>query len=386
MGHIKGSLGHGGWYLTQIHIFHSDGRGTMEGSGRVRVGCVWVVGLLEHAEGGWLERCGGVGPRVSERKRWCASVCMCARVEWVGIRMDRTGLVRSCHEGSWYAGTQACGAPASPYLLFTLSPPTPVQHGARMFGRGSVATPAVGCTVRARTPTKQYVHVLIGPSDLAIVVLSLFLLCFSSFPLFFSLYLFPIFSFLFVLRFSYSDAFSSQFSLCPFFLFPRIHLALCTYTHAYIHAYASCDSSSGAAAAAECGCKETQSAWKPTSTRRTLDRDEAKGLHFPGRPLGQPVIMAITRRVVIRDRSPCAAVETSCGSRNTAGYTVEHGTRRDGNVESDVPQERHQRASDTYHASRYVITNRSDYLLDCASRNSACVSSEDTNNIRLKYL
>lgn len=31
MGHIKGSLGHGGWYLTQIHIFHSDGRGTMEG-------------------------------------------------------------------------------------------------------------------------------------------------------------------------------------------------------------------------------------------------------------------------------------------------------------------------------------------------------------------
>lgn len=30
MGHIKGSLGHGGWYLTQIHIFHSDGRGTME--------------------------------------------------------------------------------------------------------------------------------------------------------------------------------------------------------------------------------------------------------------------------------------------------------------------------------------------------------------------
>jgi len=38
MGHIKGSLGHGGWYLTQIHIFHSDGRGTMEGSGRVCVG------------------------------------------------------------------------------------------------------------------------------------------------------------------------------------------------------------------------------------------------------------------------------------------------------------------------------------------------------------
>ena len=28
IGHIKGSLGHGGWYLTQIHIFHSDGRAT----------------------------------------------------------------------------------------------------------------------------------------------------------------------------------------------------------------------------------------------------------------------------------------------------------------------------------------------------------------------
>lgn len=132
MGHIKGSLGHGGWYLTQIHIFHSDGRGTVEGSGRVRVGCVWVVGLLEHAGGGWLARRGGVGPRVSGRKRWCASVytCaqVCARVEWVGIRVDRTGLVRSCHEGSWYAGTQACGAPASPPppLLSTLSPPTPV--------------------------------------------------------------------------------------------------------------------------------------------------------------------------------------------------------------------------------------------------------------------
>lgn len=27
MGHIKGSLGHDGWYLTQIHIFHSDGVG-----------------------------------------------------------------------------------------------------------------------------------------------------------------------------------------------------------------------------------------------------------------------------------------------------------------------------------------------------------------------
>lgn len=38
MGHIKGSLGHGGWYLTQIHIFHSDGgvggREWKGGSGR----------------------------------------------------------------------------------------------------------------------------------------------------------------------------------------------------------------------------------------------------------------------------------------------------------------------------------------------------------------
>jgi len=67
MGHIKGSLGHGGWYLTQIHIFHSDGRGTVEGSSAIgdenRV-CVWVVGLLEHAGGGWMarrERCGSRG-------------------------------------------------------------------------------------------------------------------------------------------------------------------------------------------------------------------------------------------------------------------------------------------------------------------------------------
>lgn len=28
IGHIKGSLGHGSWYLTQIHIFHSDGLAT----------------------------------------------------------------------------------------------------------------------------------------------------------------------------------------------------------------------------------------------------------------------------------------------------------------------------------------------------------------------
>lgn len=55
MGHIKGSLGHGGWYLTQIHIFHSDGRGTMEGSSRVRVGyvCGWSVCLSTPGEGGW---------------------------------------------------------------------------------------------------------------------------------------------------------------------------------------------------------------------------------------------------------------------------------------------------------------------------------------------
>lgn len=53
MGHIKGSLGHGGWYLTQIHIFHSNGRGTVEGRRQgERVGCVWVVGLPEHAGGG----------------------------------------------------------------------------------------------------------------------------------------------------------------------------------------------------------------------------------------------------------------------------------------------------------------------------------------------
>lgn len=69
MGHIKGSLGHGGWYLTQIHIFHSDGRGTMEGSGRVRA-CIYVYvnvcvfstwgwsACSKHAEGwmgGWMD-------------------------------------------------------------------------------------------------------------------------------------------------------------------------------------------------------------------------------------------------------------------------------------------------------------------------------------------
>lgn len=163
MGHIKGSLGHGGWYLTQIHIFHSDGRGTVEGSGRVRVGCVcgWSVCSSTLGVDRWRGAAWRDGPRVSGRGRWYVSVCtctrVCARVEWVGIRVDRTGLVRSCHEGSWYAGTQACGAPAPPRHLPSFRPPVPsipVWRGARMFGRGSVATPAVGCTVRARTPTK----------------------------------------------------------------------------------------------------------------------------------------------------------------------------------------------------------------------------------------
>lgn len=84
----------------------------------------------------------------------CTCARVCARVEWVGIRVDRTGLVRSCHEGSWYTGTQACGAPAPPRYLPSFRPLSPYRRGARMFGRGSVATPAVGCTVRARTPTK----------------------------------------------------------------------------------------------------------------------------------------------------------------------------------------------------------------------------------------
>lgn len=134
MGHIKGSLGHGGWYLTQIHIFHSDGRGTVEGRRQgERVGCVWVVGLPEHAGGGWVARSGatrrGEREAVGGRKSCALSVCtcarVCARVEWVGIRVDRTGLVRSCRRVvvRWYAGVRGAGASPPP---FALSPPTPV--------------------------------------------------------------------------------------------------------------------------------------------------------------------------------------------------------------------------------------------------------------------
>lgn len=87
MGHIKGSLGHGGWYLTQIHIFHSDGRGMVEGSGRVRIGCVWVVGLLEHVGGGWVARRGGTGRTEGERARALVRVrvYMCASVRARGM-------------------------------------------------------------------------------------------------------------------------------------------------------------------------------------------------------------------------------------------------------------------------------------------------------------
>lgn len=87
MGHIKGSLGHGGWYLTQIHIFHSDGRGTVEGSGRVRVGCVWVVGLLEHA-GGWVvgavRRGWAEGERAKAVVRVRVYVCTSVRARGMG--------------------------------------------------------------------------------------------------------------------------------------------------------------------------------------------------------------------------------------------------------------------------------------------------------------
>lgn len=131
MGHIKGSLGHGGWYLTQIHIFHSDGRGTVEGSGRVRVGCVWVVGLPEHAGGGWVTRCGATRrgePRVRRRKscaRPCVRVRECARAwnGWVFGWIGQGWCVPA--EGSWYAGTQACGAPAPPPHLLPSHPLPP---------------------------------------------------------------------------------------------------------------------------------------------------------------------------------------------------------------------------------------------------------------------
>lgn len=83
MGHIKGSLGHGGWYLTQIHIFHSDGRGTVEGSGRVRIGCVWVVGLLEHAGGGWVAW-RGEGERARAVVRIRVYVCASVRARGMG--------------------------------------------------------------------------------------------------------------------------------------------------------------------------------------------------------------------------------------------------------------------------------------------------------------
>lgn len=79
MGHIKGSLGHGGWYLTQIHIFHSDGRGTVEGRRQgERVGCVWVVGLPEHAGGGWVARSGATrrGGREDEGAKELCHVCV----------------------------------------------------------------------------------------------------------------------------------------------------------------------------------------------------------------------------------------------------------------------------------------------------------------------
>lgn len=55
IGHIKGSLGHDGWYLTQIHIFHSDGRGMVEGE---RLGerdsGVCVGGWFARARRGWM--------------------------------------------------------------------------------------------------------------------------------------------------------------------------------------------------------------------------------------------------------------------------------------------------------------------------------------------
>jgi len=56
MGHIKGSLGHGGWYLTQIHIFHSDGRGTVEGSSAIGdENRVCVGGWFARARRGWMD-------------------------------------------------------------------------------------------------------------------------------------------------------------------------------------------------------------------------------------------------------------------------------------------------------------------------------------------
>lgn len=162
MGHIKGSLGHGGWYLTQIHIFHSDGRGTWRGGrGRVRIVSVWVVGLPEHAK-----RVGGAArnDKVDRgRREWavCMSVYMSvckllqvwARVEWVGIRVDRTGLVRFCRRVvvHWYAGVW--GAGTFPHTFRSLARYPRIARSSHV-GRGSIAMLAVGCTVRARTPTK----------------------------------------------------------------------------------------------------------------------------------------------------------------------------------------------------------------------------------------
>jgi len=176
MGHIKGSLGHGGWYLTQIHIFHSDGRGTVEGGregGRVRIGCAriytstmcvcactwgWSACLASTPRSGWVARRGasGVDPGGGGGAQ-SVRVGVCARARawngwvfgWIG-----QGWCVPAAKGRGTLVRRRAGRRRHPATFRPLSPPTPVRRGARMFGRGSVATSAVGCTVRARTPTK----------------------------------------------------------------------------------------------------------------------------------------------------------------------------------------------------------------------------------------
>lgn len=58
-------------------------------SGRVRIGCVWVVGLLEHAGGGWVAWRGAAGRGRAEGERARAvvrvRVYMCASVRARGM-------------------------------------------------------------------------------------------------------------------------------------------------------------------------------------------------------------------------------------------------------------------------------------------------------------